>query len=147
MSDQIDHFPLEEFRCKDGTPYPAEWEHTRLPDLKRLLERIRLAAGEHPVTVLCGYRTVEYNQKLRDRGLQGESHITGVALHSQHTEGRAADVTVFGMDPRVLHGIVMQQWEQGHLPELGGIGKYERLGFVHVDTWKLASGELRRWNG
>ena len=142
-----DHFSLSEFTCKDGTPYPDEWVHTRFPDLHRLLERIRLACGSHPVTILCGYRTVEYNQKLRDRGLKGERHATGVALHSQHTEGRAADIVVFGTPTKVVHGIIMEQYEAGHLPELGGVGLYDGLGFVHVDTWKLANGHLRHWSG
>jgi uncharacterized protein YcbK (DUF882 family) len=153
---QVDHFPIGEFACPafhtpDGqfpaTPYPEEWEHTRLPDLKRMLERIRLACGSLPVRILCGYRTTEYNSELRRRGMQGERHASGVAIHSQHTEGRAADIAVFGMDPRVLYGIVLQEWEKGHLPELGGIGRYATLGFCHVDTWKMADGNLRRWNG
>jgi uncharacterized protein YcbK (DUF882 family) len=51
------------------------------------------------------------------------------------------------MDTRVLYGHIMEQWDKGHLPELGGVGKYEGMGFVHVDTYKLADGTLRRWNG
>jgi uncharacterized protein YcbK (DUF882 family) len=150
-----DHFPASEFRCRgfnDGDKlyhppeeYPTEWLHTRLPALKRTLEAIRHACGDHPVHILCGFRTVEYNAELRRRGLEGEYHSTGVALHSQHTEGRAADIMVFGMSPHVLHGVIMGLYDAGHMPELGGVGLYEKLGFVHVDTWKLATGELRRW--
>jgi len=158
MSDDnaVDHFPVTEFTCKGfldaagyHTPvlYPVEWAHTRLPDLKRLLERIRLACGSHPVTVLCGYRTVEYNQHLRDVGLKGERHATGVALHSQHTEGRAADIQVFGLETIAVLKTILDQHAAGHLPELGGVGYYPSLGFCHIDTWKLADGTLRRWNG
>jgi uncharacterized protein YcbK (DUF882 family) len=157
MSDVVDHFPDKEFECNawvdsDGTfhpaaPYPVEWAQTHLPPLKRTLERIRLAVGSRPIHILCGYRTVEYNAELRRRGLQGERHATGVALHSQHTEGRAADIQVFGVPTKVLHGVIAEQHELGHLPELGGLGLYESLGFCHVDTWKLADGTLRRWNG
>ena len=152
-----DHFPVEEFTRRPFTdhagkfhpaaPYPEEWLITRLPALKRTLEVIRLAAGAHPVTVLCGYRDPAYNVYLRERGLQGEQHHSGVAVHSQHEEGRAADIMIYGMTAHVLHGLVMELQEGGSLPELGGVGIYERLGFVHVDTYKLATGELRRWNG
>jgi uncharacterized protein YcbK (DUF882 family) len=145
----VDHFDISEFTCKDGTPYPAEWEHdeTRLPALKRTLERIRHANGDHAVTVLCGYRTVAYNQKLRDRGLQGERQITGVALHSQHTEGRAADIQCFGTPTKDLHDLVAALYAKGELPELGGLGYYPTLGFVHVDVYRLPSGQLRTWVG
>jgi uncharacterized protein YcbK (DUF882 family) len=156
MNDIPDHFPTTEFACREYTapdgyhpavPYPAEWEADRLPELKRLLEVVRLACGSHPVRILCGYRTVEFNTELRRRGLQGERHATGVALHSQHTEGRAADIQVFGVPTKVLHGIIALEYEKGNLPELGGLGCYDSLGFVHVDTSRLASGTLRRWNG
>lgn len=156
MSETVDHFPLTEFACRaytapDGhhpaTPYPDEWVTTRLPPLKRTLEAIRLACGSHPVTILCGYRTVEFNAELRRRGLQGERHATGVALHSQHTEGRAADIQIFGMETIALLKTILDQHGAGHLPELGGVGYYPQLGFVHVDVYRLADGTLRRWNG
>ncbi len=154
--DTVDHFAVTEFACRsytapDGyhpaTPYPEEWVVERLAPLKRMLETIRLACGSHPVTILCGYRTVEFNAELRRRGLQSERHATGVALHSQHTEGRAADILVFGLEPIQVLMAVLAQHEAGHLPELGGVGFYPRLGFVHVDTAKDPSGKLRRWNG
>lgn len=156
MSETIDHFPVEEFACQaytapDGhhpaTSYPDEWVMTRLPPLKRTLEAIRLACGSHPMTILCGYRTVEFNAELRRRGLQGERHATGVALHSQHTEGRAADIQIFGMETVALLKTILDQHAAGHLPELGGVGYYPQLGFVHVDVYRLADGTLRRWNG
>ena len=153
----VDHFPLSDFTRKAFTDhagvfhpalaYPAEWVPTRLPPLKRTLEVIRHAAGDHPYTLLCGYRDDLYNTYLRERGLQGERHATGVALHSQHEEGRAADGIIYGMGAHVLHGLVLELHKAGHLPELGGVGLYEHLGFVHVDTYRLASGELRRWTG
>ena len=139
------HFKLSEFRCKDGTDYPDEWRTTRLPDLLETLEAIRHCIGDQPITVVCGYRTKSWNEHLRMRGLTGESGKTGVAEHSQHMEGRAADIMVHGMDTRVLHSLIGQAWENGHLPHLGGLALYERLGFVHIDTYKMADGHLRRW--
>ncbi len=145
----VDHFDLSEFACKDGTPYPPEWEHdeSRLPALKRILEKIRHAEGDHPITVLCGYRSLKYNERLRQRGLQGESHATGVAQHSQHTEGRAADIQCFGMTTHALHALVLELYESGELPEIGGVGYYPELGFVHVDVALSPSGKLRMWRG
>jgi uncharacterized protein YcbK (DUF882 family) len=118
-----------------------------MAELKRMLEKIRLACGSHPVTVLCGYRTVAYNAELRRRGLQGERHATGVALNSQHTEGRAADICIFGIETVVVLKTVLDQHAAGNLPELGGVGYYPSLGFAHVDTYRLPGGALRRWNG
>jgi uncharacterized protein YcbK (DUF882 family) len=47
----------------------------------------------------------------------------------------------------VLYGNVIEAHEQGLLPELGGVGYYHSLGFVHVDTFRLADGHLRQWIG
>lgn len=142
-----EHFDLDEFACPDGVVYPEEWVHTRLPPLLRVLETIRHAIGDRRTTVLCGYRTIAYNQRLRERGLNGERHTTGVALHSQHCEGRAADIQVFGVTTHVLHSLILELHEAGKLPDLGGVGLYEKLGFVHVDTYRLATGQLRKWEG
>lgn len=155
MSQQVDHFPTAEFNCKayaapdgvhPGTPYPDEWVADRLMPLKRILETIRFACGDQPVTILCGYRTVDFNAELRRRGLKGERHATGVALHSQHTEGRAADITIFGLETINLLRTILDLREAGRLPNLGGVGYYRTLGFVHVDTFQDPSGNLRRWN-
>lgn len=140
------HFHVSEMACKDGSEYPEDWRNTRLPALFHTLEGIRTACGDLPITILCGYRSEAYNASLRERGLHGESGRTGVAEHSQHCEGRAADITCFGMDTEVLLGHIIEAWEQGKLPELGGVGMYKRHGFIHVDTYKVA-GHLRRWLG
>lgn len=138
-----EHFDLEEFRCHDGTPYPEEWVRTRLPALLRTLEAIRSEFGK-PIHVVCGYRTVAYNRYLRDKGLKSFGK-SGVAVHSQHCEGRAADIAIFGEDTHVVYSALIRMWEAGQLPELGGVELYPGLGFVHVDTYKLADGRLRRW--
>lgn len=156
MSSGVDHFPVTEFACRaytapDGhhpaVPYPEEWVVERLDPLKRLLEEIRLACGSHAVEIRCGYRTLSYNDELRRRGLEGERHATGVALHSHHTEGRAADISIFGVPPIVVLHTILSTYASGGLRELGGVGYYPTLGFVHVDTVKDPSGHLRRWNG
>jgi uncharacterized protein YcbK (DUF882 family) len=138
------HFRLDEFACKDGTPYPREWIESRLQPLADMLEKIREKVG-HPITIVCGYRSPEYNEKLRQRGLQGERGQTGVAKNSQHTEGNAADISCFGMTTDNLFSAIKVIWEDGEIPALGGIGRYTAHGFVHVDTMIKAPGKLRTW--
>lgn len=147
MSTKItEHFSLEEFACKDGAPYPQEWISDRLTPLCQMLEVVREAC-DHPVTVLCGYRSAAYNERLRQRGLTGESGTTGVAQHSQHTEGKAADITVFGMTVADLYKKIMDLQKAGKLPKIGGVGFYPHQGFCHVDIYRLPSGTLRKWVG
>lgn len=141
------HFKLSEFDCKDGTPYPAEWIDSRLVPLCQMDELIRHKAGDHPMTVLCGYRTPNYNDRLRERGLQGESGTTGVAVHSRHMFGDANDIVVFGLAVKDLHDLILSMYKAGELPMLGGLGFYPGLGFCHVDLYKDPSGHLRMWEG
>lgn len=138
------HFRVHEFDCKDGTPYPEQWIAERLQPLANALERIRTKIGL-PLSIVCGYRSPEYNQRLRMRGLKSERGATGVALHSQHTEGRAADIAAVGMLPEQLHGAIIAMCRAGELPEIGGVGLYAQSGFVHVDILKADDGHLRRW--
>ena len=140
------HFKLDEFACKDGTPYPREWIESRLQPLADMLEKIREKVG-HPLTIVCGYRSPEYNERLRQRGLQGERGQTGVAKNSQHTEGNAADISCFGMKTDELRDTILAMYLDGNLPTLGGLGLYVWNGFVHVDTMKKDDGKLRRWEG
>ena len=144
----VDHFQLSEFTCHDGTPYPTAWitDETRLVALKLVLETIRQELGDKPIHILCGYRTPSYNQHLREVGLRGEGHASGVAVHSQHMEGRAADISRFGMHTIDLHDQILELYQHGKLPSLGGLGLYLGQGFVHVDVYKVGT-KLRQWQG
>ena len=142
-----EHFRLSEFACKDGTWYPVEWIDSRLTPLCYMDEIIRDACGGHAVTILCGYRTLAYNDHLREKGLTGESGKTGVAEHSQHIEGMANDIVVFGIPTMTLYKIVLDLYYGSKLPMLGGIGLYQGHGFVHVDVHKSQDGHLRKWVG
>jgi uncharacterized protein YcbK (DUF882 family) len=138
------HFKLEEFACKDGTPYPHEWIEERLEPLANMLEVVRERAGG-AIHIVSGFRSPTYNQALRKAGLQGEHSSTGVAEKSQHTEGRAADIACFGMTTDNLHSLIKTLWEDGVIPALGGLAKYPLHGFTHVDTLIKAPGKLRTW--
>lgn len=91
------------------------------------LLRVQMALGtEEPVHVLSGYRTPETNAKLRRRS-------PGVAKHSLHMEGRAADIYIPGISVEKLH-------EAARDMQAGGVGLYSNSNFVHMDT-----GAVRHW--
>lgn len=124
------HFSLDEFACRDGSPYPREWINERLRPLCLALEALREACGGRAVTVLSGYRSPAYNAKI------------GGARLSQHVEGRAADVQVNGLAPSDVHRVALDLHLAGRV-RLGGLGLYPS--FVHVDV--RPGVRLARWSG
>ncbi|MGA9664836.1 MAG: DUF882 domain-containing protein, partial [Gallionella sp.] len=60
---------------------------------------------------------------------------SGVAKHSLHMDGMAADIRIPGHDLRELHKVAIAM-------QRGGVGYYPRSDFVHVDV-----GHLRYWTG
>jgi uncharacterized protein YcbK (DUF882 family) len=76
----------------------------------------------HPqrLVLVSGYRSPEFNQNLRQRGRL-------VAENSLHTQGLAADVQFAGLDLRKLWGDVRDL-------HTGGVGLYEKEGFLHIDV-------------
>jgi len=121
-------FTLDEFRCKDGTPYPEKWIASRLRPLVVELDELRRRVG--PLVVVSGFRTPAYNRRI------GGSH------GSQHLEGRAADI-------RPLHTTIekLRVLVRHRLLETGctlrGVGWYKT--FVHVDIRR--SGRRVAWQG
>lgn len=79
-----------------------------------------------PYMLLSGYRSPETNAMLRSRS-------RGVARNSLHMKGQAADL-------RVSSRSVHQLAKAAIACRGGGVGKYSRSNFVHMD-----SGELRTW--
>lgn len=111
------HFRLSEFMSKDGAATPD----SVLDDLRRqaaLLEVIRSAAGDRPISINSGYRSPSHNTAV------------GGATHSQHPLGTAADFNVQGMQPRAVSELVTGLIDQGKLPS-GGLGVYDN--WVHYD--------------
>ena len=78
------------------------------------------------VQVISGYRSPEYNAKLRHR-------LRRVARHSFHMAGRAMDLKLAGVDSRVLRNYTSSL-------QAGGVGYYGRNRYLHVD-----SGPVRTW--
>ena len=139
------HFTVAELACHDGTPYPEAFAD-RLPELMALLDAVRDAWGG-PVEVVSGYRTPAHNAELL--ALDAKEGAHGVASGSQHVEGRAADLRPAGQPGQAsaLWQTVMHLYNDGKLPQLGGVGLYVKSGWVHVDTFHAADGHLRRWVG
>ncbi|MBX3028355.1 YcbK family protein [bacterium] len=85
------------------------------------------------LVLVSGYRSPELNQSLRAAGRR-------VAQTSMHTEGLAADVQPVGLDLRRLWNALRRQ-------EIGGVGLYQREGFLHLDTgrarfWEAATSKV-----
>jgi len=128
----LGHFTVTEFdqparRGFNHVPYPTAWIDERLRALITVLEILKATLGGRAVTVTSGYRSPAYNR------------VIGGATHSQHMQGRAADIKVFGVKPSVVHDTLLQLHRQG-LVRLGGLGRYAT--FTHVD---VRPGPLRQW--
>lgn len=97
--------------------------------LLNLLHAITLRLGTaKPIQLISGYRSPATNLMLHARS-------NGVAKHSLHMEGMAADIRIPGHDLSELHTVAMAM--RG-----GGVGYYAQSDFVHVDI-----GRLRYWTG
>ncbi|MEI4262350.1 YcbK family protein [Roseovarius sp. D0-M9] len=81
-----------------------------------------------PYTLLSGYRSPKTNAMLRSRS-------GGVAKNSLHLQGQAADL-------RLGSRSVGQVGKAAIACRAGGVGKYSRSNFVHMDC-----GAVRSWGG
>ncbi len=86
----------------------------------------RLLDVSEPYMLLSGYRTPQTNAMLR-------SSSRGVAKNSLHMRGQAADL-------RLRSRSVSQMYRAASACEAGGVGKYSRSNFVHMDC-----GPIRTW--
>lgn len=90
-------------------------------NLLALAMRIQARVGDAPLIVTSAYRTQATNRRV------------GGARSSRHMTGEAIDIKIAGLDS---HAIAAVAREQG----AGGVGRYRRRGFVHIDT-----GPKRDW--
>lgn len=88
----------------------------------------RLLQTNKPYMMLSGYRSPQTNAMLRER-------TPGVARNSLHIQGKAADL-------RLKSRSVAQIYGAARTCQAGGVGKYSRSNFVHMDC-----GPLRTWGG
>ena len=88
----------------------------------------KLLETDEPFTLLSGYRTTRTNALLRSRS-------KGVARNSLHIKGQAADIRMKGRNTK-------QVANAARTCASGGVGRYARSNFVHVDC-----GQQRTWRG
>ncbi|MGL4310675.1 MAG: YcbK family protein [Paracoccaceae bacterium] len=88
----------------------------------------RLMDVNEPYMLLSGYRSPRTNAMLRSRS-------SGVAKNSLHMKGQAADL-------RLKSRSVPQMFKAASACNGGGVGKYSRSNFVHMDC-----GPVRTWGG
>jgi uncharacterized protein YcbK (DUF882 family) len=86
----------------------------------------KLLDSSEPFEVVSGYRTARTNAMLRRRS-------RAVARKSYHIKGMAVDITMKSRSVRQVCGA-------GLSLNAGGVGKYTRSRFVHLD-----SGPVRDW--
>lgn len=91
-----------------------------------LAETHRRLDTAEPFEVISGYRTPKTNAMLRRRS-------RGVARNSYHVKGMAVDIRLRGRSVAQIAGAAASL-------EAGGVGRYSRAEFVHVD-----SGPVRDW--
>jgi len=118
--DNLSHFLRDSHNdeVKSYDPRTFDVLHTTL----RMLNR-----SSSVIQILCGYRTKETNDALR------ESRTTNAAEHSEHIEGNALDIRVPGIPAVKLRDAALSLGA-------GGVGYYPKSQFIHVDT-----GPVREW--
>ena len=115
------------------TNFMRDW---RTNDTKRIDPRtVDILAASHslmdvtePYMLLSGYRSPKTNAMLRDSS-------RGVARNSLHMKGQAADL-------RLKSRSVGQMAKAAEACASGGVGRYPRSNFVHMDC-----GPVRHWGG
>ena len=120
------NFSKHEFDSKCGSEMPEEVYHN-IVKVANQLQYLREFLGK-PIKINSGYRSPEHNAKIG--GVKG----------SQHTLGKAADISVEGVKPEFIYHYIEEAISNGEMLQ-GGLGLYET--FVHYDI----RGNKARWNG
>ncbi len=116
---------------KEINYFMRDW---RTDDVHKIdLRTIDIMAASHnmldatePYTLLSGYRSPATNALLRSRS-------RGVAKNSRHLLGQAADLQLKSRS-------VSQMFRAAKACQGGGVGRYSRSNFVHMDC-----GPVRTW--
>ena len=118
---------------KEVTYFMRDWRTNGVKQIDTRTIDIMAAAhnlmdASEPYMLLSGYRSPQTNAMLRSRS-------RGVARNSLHLKGQAADL-------RLSSRSVSQMARAAQACKAGGVGKYSRSNFVHMDC-----GVVRSWGG
>lgn len=118
---------------KEVNHFMRDWRTDQVKAMD--LRTVDIMAASHnmldisePYMLLSGYRSPATNAMLRSR-------LRGVAKNSLHMKGQAADL-------RLSSRSVSQMARAAAACRGGGVGKYSRSNFVHMDC-----GVVRTWGG
>jgi len=118
---------------KEVNHFMRDWRTDQIKSID--LRTLDIMAASHnlldvnePYMLLSGYRSPATNAMLRSRS-------RGVAKNSLHMKGQAADL-------RLSSRSVSQMARAASSCHAGGVGKYHRSNFVHMDC-----GVVRTWGG
>jgi|SRR6056297_481279 len=118
------NFYKKEFECKDGSKMPDD-VYYNIQKLANQLQVLRSVLNK-PININSGYRSPFYNK------------LIGGVKNSQHTFGKAADISVVGLEPKEVYDAIEDLINKGNMLQ-GGLGLYKN--FVHYDI----RGKRARW--
>jgi len=116
---------------EEVTYFMRDWRNNQVKGIDMRTMDIMCAAHNlmdcsEPYMLISGYRSPETNSMLRSRS-------SGVAKNSRHLVGQAADL-------RLTTRSVSQMAKAASACRAGGVGRYTRSDFVHMDC-----GPVRTW--
>ena len=119
------NFSKSEFECKCGCEMPDNV----LAEITKLAGNLQVIRDfiRKPMALTNAYRCAEHNKEV------------GGVSNSQHVLGKASDIQVKGMSPKLVFDTLSILIEHGHISE-GGLGLYNT--FVHYDIRKTKA----RWD-
>mgnify|MGYP001308756181 CR=1 FL=1 len=126
MTKLSENFSLHEFECRDGSQVPDEY----MDNVKKLVKNLQIIRDEIgcPITIISGYRSLEYNTKIKG------------AKRSQHMFARAGDLVAANLSSFELWEVIKRLIKEKKI-DSGGVGLYTT--FVHYDV----RGWNSRWYG
>ena len=118
------NFKLSEFNSKDGVKMPSEV----LENIKILVKQLQYLREytDKIIYINSGYRSNSHNIKI------------GGSKNSQHKLGKAADIRIEDIDPKVVYELIEYLIKDNQMLQ-GGLGKYKT--FTHYDI----RGTKARW--
>ena len=118
------NFKLSEFNSNDGTKMPSDV----LENIKILVKQLQYLREytDKIIYINSGYRSNSYNLKI------------GGSKNSQHKLGKAADIRIEDIDPKVVYELIEYLIKDNQMLQ-GGLGKYKT--FTHYDI----RGTKARW--